>query len=97
AATALILYFGAGSVIAIFASVGWGLRWEALFHLVTMAANARAWQLLIPGPGRPRFLFFLWMIWGREAVNTLLPVARIGGEVAGAWLLIGRGVRKRPA
>src|SRR5579863_7469063 len=96
-ATALILYHGAGPVIVIFASAGWGLLWVALFHLVPMVANARAWQVLIPGAGRPAFGFFVWMVWVREAVNTMLPVARIGGEVAGAWLLVGHGVRKRPA
>ncbi|HUK10526.1 MAG TPA: lysylphosphatidylglycerol synthase domain-containing protein [Stellaceae bacterium] len=96
-ATALVLYNGADSVIAIFASAGWGLLWVALYHVVPMAANARAWQVLLPGAGRPSFFFFVWMVWVREAVNTLLPVARIGGEVAGAWLMVGHGVRKRPA
>jgi putative membrane protein len=37
------------------------------------------------------------MVWVREAVNAMLPVLRVGGEVAGAWLLIARGVRKRAA
>ena len=96
-ATALILYNGAGPVMAIFASAGWGLLWVALFHVVPMLANARAWQVLIPGAARPGFGFFVWMVWVREAVNSMLPVARVGGEVAGAWLLVGRGVRKRPA
>jgi glycosyltransferase 2 family protein len=96
-ATALILYNGAEPVIAILASAGWGLAWVALFHLLPMIATARAWQALVPGAARPKLGLFLWMIWVREAVNTLLPVAKIGGEVAGAWLLVGYGVRKRPA
>ena len=96
-ATALVLYQGAGPVLATFASAGWGLLWVALFHSVPMLANARAWQVLIPGAAQPSFGFFAWMVWVREAVNSMLPVARIGGEVAGAWLLIGRGVRRRSA
>jgi putative membrane protein len=32
-------------------------------------------------------------VWVREAVNGLLPVARVGGEVAAARLMIQRGVR----
>src|SRR5215469_1726175 len=96
-ATALVLYNGAGPVITIFASAGWGLLLVAIYHVVPMVANARAWQVLVPGVGRPSFPFFVWMVWVREAVNTLLPVARIGGEVAGAWLLVTHGVRKRPA
>jgi putative membrane protein len=57
-----------------------------------MLANARAWQALVPGRGRPRLAFFLWIVWVREAVNGLLPVARIGGEVASARLMIQRGI-----
>ena len=96
-ATALVLYQGASEVLKTFASARWGLLWVALFHVVPMLGNARAWQVLIPGRGQPSFGFFAWMVWVREAVNSLLPVARIGGEVAGAWLLIGRGVRRRSA
>ncbi len=96
-ASALVIYQGAGPVIATFASAGWGLLWVALYHAVPMLANARAWQVLLPGRAQPSFGFFTWMVWVREAVNSMLPVARIGGEVAGAWLLTTRGVRKRPA
>src|SRR5579872_3339682 len=97
AATALVIYQGAGPVLATFASAGWGLLWVALYHAAPMFANARAWQVLLPGRAQPSFAFFAWMVWVREAVNAMLPVARIGGEIAGAWLLTTRGVRKRPA
>ncbi|HKF70567.1 MAG TPA: lysylphosphatidylglycerol synthase domain-containing protein [Stellaceae bacterium] len=97
AASALVIYQGAGPVLATFASAGWGLLWVALYHSVPMLANARAWQVLLPGRVQPSFGFFAWMVWVREAVNAMLPVARIGGEVTGAWLLTKRGVRKRPA
>jgi putative membrane protein len=97
AASALVIYQGAGPVILTFASARWGLLWVALYHAVPMLANARAWQVLLPGRAQPSFRFFTWMVWVREAVNSMLPVARIGGEVTGAWLLTTRGVRKRPA
>lgn len=97
AASALVIYQGAGPVLATFASAGWGLLWVALYHSVSMVANARAWQVLLPGRVQPSFGFFCWMVWVREAVNAMLPVARIGGEITGAWLLTTRGVRKRPA
>jgi len=84
-------------VIATFASAGWALPVIALYHAVPMLANARAWQVLLPGRAQPSFAFFAWMVWVREPVNAMLPVARIGGEVTGAWLLTTRGVRKRPA
>jgi putative membrane protein len=57
-----------------------------------MALNARAWQLLL-GRGRGRSLaLFTRLVWVREAVNALLPVARVGGEVAAARMLRYRGV-----
>jgi putative membrane protein len=96
-ASALVIYQGAGPVFATFASAGWSLLWVALYHAMPMLANARAWQVLLPGRVQPSFGFFTWMVWVREAVNAMLPVARIGGEVTGAWLLTTRGVRKRPA
>jgi putative membrane protein len=34
----------------------------------------------------------LWIVWVREAVNGLLPVARIGGEIAAARLMIARRI-----
>ena len=96
-ASALVIYQGAGPVIATFASAGWALPGIALYHAAPMLANARGWQVLLPGRAQPSFAFFGWMVWVREAVNAMLPVARIGGEITGAWLLTTRGVRKRPA
>ena len=91
-ATYLVIRSGWSEVLSALAVAGPGLIWASLFHFVPMIANARAWQALIPGRGRPRLAFFLWIVWVREAVNGLLPVARIGGEVASARLMIQRGL-----
>jgi putative membrane protein len=92
AATALMAHHGFGAVLAAFAAAGVGVLWSSLFHVVAMALNARAWQAVVPR-GRGRSLpFFTWMVWVRESVNGLLPVARVGGEVATARLLVRRGV-----
>ncbi len=40
---------------------------------------------------RPVVLIFLR--WIRESVNTLLPVARVGGDIVGARLLVMRGIK----
>ncbi len=93
AATALFIWHGVGPVLAAFAAAGLGIVWSSLFHVVSMALNARAWHILLPGRGRASLWFFLWAVWLREAVNGLLPVARIGGEVVSAQLLIRRGLR----
>ena len=92
-ATGLLVWQGFGAVLAAFAAAGFGIVWASLFHIVPMALNARAWQVLMPLRLRPDTLFFLRAVWLREAVNGLLPVARIGGEIASARLLIERGNR----
>ena len=91
-ATFLIVRHGWSEILGALTVAGPGLIWASLFHFVPMIANARAWQALIPGRGRPGLGFFLWIAWVREAVNGLLPVARIGGEVASARLMIQRGL-----
>jgi putative membrane protein len=91
-ATFLILRHGWGEVLGVLATAGIGLVWASLFHIVPMLLNARAWQVLVPSRSRPSLAFFLWIVWVREAVNGLLPVARIGGEVASATLMIRRGI-----
>lgn len=91
-ATALVVRAGLATVLTALASAGLGVVWASLVHVVPMTLNARAWQLLV-GRGRGRTLpFFTFVVWVREAVNGLLPVARVGGEVAAARLLIRRGV-----
>ena len=97
AATGLVLYEGAAEVLSTFASVGWGLLVIAAFHAMPMTANAQAWRVLLPGARQPPFGFFVWMVWVREAVNAMLPVFRVGGEVVGARLMMARGIRTRPA
>ena len=96
-ATALFVGRDLGLVLATLAGAGFGLVWASLFHFVSMAFNARGWQVLFRGPRWPSLAFTTWLIWARESVNGLLPVARIGGEVACARLLIRWGMRGPPA
>ena len=92
AATVLLARTGFAAVLSAFAAAGLGVLWASLVHAVPMALNARAWQVLL-GRGRGRSLaLFGWLVWIREGVNGLLPVARVGGEVATARLLIRAGV-----
>ncbi|HVI91890.1 MAG TPA: lysylphosphatidylglycerol synthase domain-containing protein, partial [Dongiaceae bacterium] len=51
-----------------------------------------AWRALLPTSPSQSRLVFLRLRWIREAINNLLPVAQIGGEVVGARLLARRGV-----
>jgi glycosyltransferase 2 family protein len=98
-ALATVLFVGRdlGLLFGTLLAAGWGLVWVSLFHFVSMAFNARAWQVLFPGRRRPSLAFTTWLIWTRESVNGLLPVARVGGEVVCARLLMRWGMRGAPA
>jgi putative membrane protein len=71
-----------GAIVALVVSAGPGLVLASLFHVVPMFVFARGWQRLLPAPRRPGLGVFAWATWVRESVNGLLPVARIGGEIA---------------
>ena len=96
-ATWLVFQHGLGDVLAVTATGGVGIVLASLFHAVPMTFYARAWQVLLPGARVPRLRAFVWLIWVREAINELLPVARVGGEVVTGNLLMRRGVRAAPA
>ncbi len=89
---ALVVHQGLGDVFAALALGGFGLLWGSLFHIVPMAINARAWQVLLAGRTRPGIAGMTLTVWLREAVNNLLPVARIGGEVVAGRVLMQQGV-----
>jgi hypothetical protein len=86
-ATALIAYQGLGAVGDALTQVGWGLLLVTLFHLFPLALSAQGWRSLWRGAGGMPFLRLAWVRWVREGVDTLLPVAQLGGEVVGARLL----------
>lgn len=71
-----------------------GLLLAASFHVLPMIANARAWQHLFAVPQRPRVRALAHAVWIRESVNGVLPVARIGGEIA-AYRILRRHVASR--
>jgi putative membrane protein len=68
-----------------------------LYRLVTLAFNTRSWQLLLPSERRPGFGTLLRLRWIGESVNTLLPVAQVGGDLARASLVSVRGVPRADA
>ncbi|HEY3757481.1 MAG TPA: lysylphosphatidylglycerol synthase domain-containing protein [Opitutaceae bacterium] len=73
-------------------TAGWGLVAAALIHGLPMLANAKDWQIVILGPKRPGLGAMLRLIWLRESIDGLLPVARVGGELVAFRLLRRAGV-----
>ena len=85
------------AVSALLAAGGIGLVLASLTHLPPMVLNAWAWAVLMPGRQRPGLATMTFNVWVRESVNALLPVGRVGGEIASFRLLRGQGVRVAPA
>ena len=93
-AAALLARQDLGEVAALLRTGGAGLVLAALAHVPSMALNAHAWRLLLPRRARPPLPAMTAMtaiVWVRESVNGLLPVARLGGEVASYRLLRAEG------
>jgi putative membrane protein len=91
-ALALGAYFGLADIAGGIQDAGWGVLPVVAFHPVQMVFSALAWQVLLPATPAPGLIAFTGLRWIREGVNSLLPVAQIGGEVVAARLLRRQGV-----
>ena len=87
----LILANDAGRIAGAIAGAGWGVLLVIALHLPQTAASAWGWRPLIL-EDRPAFVRLLRLRFVREAVNALLPVAQVGGDVVRARLLARDGV-----
>ncbi|MHB1586852.1 MAG: lysylphosphatidylglycerol synthase domain-containing protein [Acidiferrobacteraceae bacterium] len=91
-AIALVVHSGLHDVVRILAHGGWALLWLIPFHLLAIALDASGWRVLLRGQRRATLPFLIWVASVRDSVNNLLPVARVGGEVAGVRLLMLRKI-----
>ena len=87
---AFVVREGAQSIASLLRHAGWLLLLLVPLHVAPLLLDVMGWRLLIPGRSRIRALFLIASI--REAINRLLPVANIGGELVGANLLSREGV-----
>ncbi len=71
---------------------GVGLLWLVPLRFLVVACEVRGWKVLL-GPRRGvSWLLLIWLGMVRDAVNTFLPVARVGGEFVAIRLLRLKGV-----
>jgi putative membrane protein len=79
------------SIVGLLKEAGWILLLLVPLHTAPLFLDVVGWRVLILEPAHMRSLFVIATI--REAVNRLLPVANVGGELVGVRLLAQRGVR----
>lgn len=85
--TAVLVWHGAGDLLAALSVAGWGLAVVAAWHLVPLVIDSHAWRILFARP-RPGLGRIVWARWIGESINGLLPVAQVGGDVAKTRLLV---------
>jgi putative membrane protein len=88
----LIIASGAREVASAMLVVGWWLLPITMYHIVPMFFSALSWRELLPVSSRPNVISITWIRWIRESINSLLPVASVGGDIASARLVSLRGV-----
>jgi putative membrane protein len=90
-AVGLVAWAGAGSIATASVKAGWVLPPLLALHALQLGLSSVAWRQA-SGGGGPGGWMWARIRWIREAVNSLLPVAQVGGLVVGVRLLGQRGV-----
>jgi len=85
-----------GAVLGLMRAASAGLVLAALAHVLPMIVNAYDWRTLMRG-ARPTLAAMVYLVWIRESVNGMLPVARVGGEIVSFRLLRRWGLRPSAA
>jgi putative membrane protein len=91
----LVLREGLGPILVLLAAAGWRLLWLVPLHALPLLLDVLGWRTLLRAAGvapalrSPGRLFVIAAV--REAVNRLLPVANVGGEIVGIRMLCRNG------
>jgi len=91
-AVAIIAYQGFGAVAEAFAAVGFGLAVVVVLRAVELAGAGTGWWIVFPPAARCPLHACVRVRFIREAINALLPVAQVGGEIAGVRLMTFSGI-----
>jgi putative membrane protein len=90
--TALIVWFGSAEILTAMAAVCWGVLLVSGFRFFLLIFDTASWWVLLPPGKRGTIGWLFWIRWIGDSVNTLLPVARIGGEFLRAHMAARRGI-----
>jgi putative membrane protein len=97
--TALFVREGLSTMLQALGLAGWSLLWLVPYRLLYFLIYAIGWrELLRPSDpqGRAGLGYLFWVSTVREAIDRLLPVASVGGGVAGVRLVRLRGLAAAP-
>jgi len=97
--TALFIREGFDTLLQLLGLAGWGLLWLVPYRMVYFLLYAVSWQMLLrpsDPQGRAGLAYTFWVVTVREAIDRLLPVASVGGGIAGVRLMRLRGLGAAP-
>jgi putative membrane protein len=88
--TLLVIREGLGLVEQILTDVGGQVFWLPVFYLVPIGCALLSWLYLFRRGERPTLTFSLYAVWISFAINWLLPVGQVGGEIARIRMMLKR-------
>ncbi len=88
----LLVHHGLEDLRAGLAAAGWRLLAVGAYAVVPLTCHAIGWWVVIPRAFRPTLVRTLRIRWIGTAVNDLLPVAKIGGDLVRVRLIHQSGV-----
>jgi putative membrane protein len=91
----VVVHADLGGIVHAVTAAGWPISWLIPYRLLFFVLYALAWAVLLRpyDPRRQLSLAFLtWAATVREGIDRLLPVASVGGAVAGVRFLRWRGI-----
>lgn len=86
AVAALVAWWDVRSVGEAIVSAGWGVALVIVVRMAVVAGAGLGWHALFPANLRPRLSTCVLIRFVREGVNTLLPLAGVGGDLIAARL-----------
>jgi len=87
----LVAWFGGREIGADVWAAGWAIPINIVIHLVQLFFAGCGWRLLVGDRRFSSVTFFRFRL-VREGVNSLLPVAQIGGPLVGIRLMVKAGI-----
>jgi putative membrane protein len=91
----LVMRAGLPGILQAIALAGWSILWLMPYRALFFLLYALGWDALLEPGDRDRRVslrYLSWVCTVREGIDRLLPVASVGGAVAGIRLLGWRGV-----
>ena len=85
--TLLLAWHGLSEIFHLLLTSGWYLLSLPIVWAPSFIIAAVSWRMLFTVSRTPPFMHLLAALWMGRAINTLLPVATIGGEIAKARLI----------